>query len=79
MVDRGRPEYGRLQCTLRQLREERGISQVEMARRLGTFQEWVSRYERGERRLDIIELVDILHALEVPLLDFFKRADIPHD
>lgn len=79
MVDRDRPEYVRLQTTLRQLREERGVSQVELARRLGVFQEWISRYERGERRLDVIELVDILHALEMPLGDFLRRADIPHD
>lgn len=79
MVDRNRPEYDRLRKALRELRLERGLNQTQLAERLGVWQEWVSRYEVGERRLDIVELIDIAKALEVPLTEILKRADIDHD
>jgi transcriptional regulator with XRE-family HTH domain len=41
---------------LRQARERSGLTQVEVAAKLRTTQTFVSKCERGERRLDIIEL-----------------------
>ena len=76
MVDRRRPEYERLRTTLRQLRQERGLSQEQLAARLGVRQEWISRYEVGERRLDVVELVELARALEVSLAEILRRADI---
>lgn len=40
-----------------------GLTQTELADRLGKRQQFVSKYEGGERRLDIVELVDIAVAL----------------
>lgn len=76
VVDRRRPEYERLRTTLRQLRQERGLSQEQLAARLGVRQEWISRYEVGERRLDVVELVELARALEVSLAEILRRADI---
>jgi DNA-binding transcriptional regulator YiaG len=45
------------------LRKERGVSQVELARRLGKTQQFVSAMERGERRLDIVEYYAVVRAL----------------
>lgn len=42
--------------TLRAIRLERGVSQVDLAKGLGVTQSFISKCERGERRLDIIEL-----------------------
>lgn len=78
MVDRRRPEYERLRSTLRQLRLERGLTQADLAQRLGVWQEWISRYEVGERRLDVIELAEIARAIGVPLLEVLDRAGIDH-
>jgi transcriptional regulator with XRE-family HTH domain len=50
---------------LKRLRKERGRLQQEMADRLERTQTFVSKYESGERRLDVIELLDVLRALEV--------------
>lgn len=47
-----------------QLRKERGLLQQELAQRMRRTQTFVSKYESGTRRLDLIELLDILKALE---------------
>jgi len=55
--------YKRLIETLTAARRTAGISQIELAKRLGTRQQFVSKFESGERRLDVVELVDIGRAL----------------
>jgi transcriptional regulator with XRE-family HTH domain len=49
-------EYRVLLAHLRDSRVQRGITQTQMAEQLGTTQSLVSKCERGERRLDAIEL-----------------------
>jgi transcriptional regulator with XRE-family HTH domain len=41
---------------LRGLRESRGITQAELAKRLAKQQSFVSKVERGQRQLDVVEL-----------------------
>lgn len=79
MVNKRRPEYERLREALRELRMERDLSQEQLAARLGIRQEWVSRYEVGERRLDVIELIEVAKAIGVSLSDVLDRAMIGHD
>ncbi len=45
------------------LRKDAGVSQVELARRLGKPQQFVSRYELGIRRIDVVEFYAIASAL----------------
>lgn len=56
-------EYQRLCALLRQLRVDAGLTQVQVADRLGEPQSFVSKYESGERRLDVIELKHVVDAL----------------
>lgn len=66
------PRYAVLRKLLVELREQNGLTQVEVAQRLGRPQSYISKYERGERRLDLIELLDLAHAIEfdpVKLMD----------
>jgi transcriptional regulator with XRE-family HTH domain len=58
-------EYQRLCGLLRDLRLESGLTQVEVASRLGVPQSFVSKYESGERRLDVIELKHVADALHI--------------
>lgn len=71
------PHYQLLTKLLREVREQRGLSQVELAERLGNTQTFVSKVERGERRLDVVELIEFCEAMEVPvdqwLKDYLKR------
>lgn len=44
---------------LRRAREEAGLSQEQVARKLGRPQTWVSKCELGERRVDFVELEEL--------------------
>ena len=46
-------------------RKDQGLSQEAVASRLGKPQQYVSRYEVGERRLDMVEFLDAAKALNV--------------
>ena len=68
-------EYSLFLEQLRKAREEKGLTQTEVAERLGQTQSFVSKVERGERRLDIVELRAFCSALEVSLPQFVKQID----
>lgn len=57
-----------------QLRKERGWLQSELARRLRKTQTFVSKYETGLRRLDVVELLDILRALDADPHEFIDQV-----
>ncbi|CAN7649686.1 helix-turn-helix transcriptional regulator [Pseudorhodoferax sp. LjRoot39] len=60
------PDYQTLLAVLKAARKRMGVSQVELAERLGNTQTFVSKCERGERRIDAVELVEFSEALGVP-------------
>ena len=62
-----------LRLLLRELREERGVRQVDLAAKLGVPQSHVSKYETGERRVEFVMLEAICSALEVSLEEFLSR------
>jgi transcriptional regulator with XRE-family HTH domain len=68
-------EYKLFLKTLRQVRKESGLSQTELANRLGQTQSFVSKCERGERRIDVVELRHFCRAMKVPLATFIKRLE----
>ena len=55
---------------LRDARNRAGLTQEDVARRLGTTQSFVSKCERGERRLDIVDLRAFCQAIDTCLNDF---------
>lgn len=57
-------EYQLLLHLLIGLREQKGLSQRELSKKLKRVQTYVSKYERGERRLDVIEFLEVVKALE---------------
>ena len=54
------------------VRRARRITQVQLARALKKPQSYISKYESGERRLDLIEVLMVLRALQTDPLDFFR-------
>jgi len=57
------PHYQTFLTLLRSERKRRNITQVVVAERLGNRQTFVSKLENGDRRLDIIELLEYLDAI----------------
>ena len=60
-------EYSILKRLLRELRTQKGLTQVQLAEDLGKPQSFVSKYEMGERRLDLIEIRAVCECLDVTL------------
>ncbi|MGU3651856.1 helix-turn-helix domain-containing protein [Mycolicibacterium sp. A43C] len=66
-------EYRQLCAVLRDLRREAGLTQAGVAERLSVPQSFVSKYESGERRLDVVELRYVARALSVTLETVIAR------
>src|SRR5579863_4281247 len=58
---------------LREIRMDAGLRQVDMAKALGMPQSVVSKYESGERRLDILELRKVCEVVGLTLNDFVEK------
>lgn len=68
-----RPENLVLIGLLRELLVAADLRQVELADRLGVNQNFVSNFEQGFRRLDVVELRDYAAALEISFLELAQR------
>jgi transcriptional regulator with XRE-family HTH domain len=68
-------DYQVLTELLRAVREDAGITQVELAKRLKQTQSYVSKVERGERRLDVVQLRWFCQALGMSLRSFIDRYE----
>ena len=68
-------ERGILQELLRQIRQSAGLRQQDLAARIGEPQSFVSKYESGERRLDVLELRQICVAVGLPFATFIQRLE----
>ncbi len=68
-------EYGVLLRLLREAREAAGLTQVQLAKKLRQSQSFVSKVERGDRRLDLIQLRTICQAIDLTLPAFVERLE----
>lgn len=68
-------EHERFRGLLRKARVEAGLTQMELALRLRVPQSFVSKYESGERRLDVLELRLVCQAVGVSFLEFVRRLE----
>ncbi len=59
------PRQIELRKLLLRQRTDRGVTQTELAQRLAKPQSFVAKYEGGERRLSVIEFIDIAEALQI--------------
>jgi transcriptional regulator with XRE-family HTH domain len=54
-------------------RRRAGLMQKELAKRLGKPQSFISEYERGQRRVDVVELLGIARALDADAIGIFTE------
>jgi ribosome-binding protein aMBF1 (putative translation factor) len=68
-------QYAVFLKVLRQARKRAGFSQVQLAAKLGETQSFVSKCERGERRIDVVELRTFCRAFGITLKQFAVALD----
>lgn len=69
--------YRRMIELLVQARKDAGVTQIELGKRIGQRQTFVSKFELGERRLDAAEFVSVCRAIEADpskLIDEAERS-----
>ncbi|MEH1943346.1 MAG: helix-turn-helix transcriptional regulator [Nostoc sp.] len=66
-------EYNRFRQLLIEARKAAKLTQAELSAKLKLPQSYVSKYERGERRLDVIEFLQVAQVLEIDPLAFIEE------
>jgi transcriptional regulator with XRE-family HTH domain len=61
------------------MRLDAGLRQADLARKLRQPQSFVSKYESGERRIDVLELREVCKALGISLTEFMRRLENESD
>lgn len=69
-------KYRQFRELLTEARLDAGLTQTALARKLGRHQSFVSKFENGERRPDVIEFIDVARALKLDPLRVI--ADLDH-
>ena len=73
-----------LMAGLKQARLDAGLTQAELADRLDRPQSFVAKYENGERRVEVVEFVHIVHAIgcgSAKILESIHQVEhsLPHN
>lgn len=54
-------------------RKKKDLTQSQLAEKLNKPQSFVSKYESGERKLDVIELIEVLETLDCSPTEFIDN------
>ncbi len=65
-----------LRKVLRRARKDAGLTQVDLAKKLRRDQSFISKYERGERTLDVAEFCAVAEAIGVDPQQLLKKAGL---
>lgn len=68
------PRYVETISRLKSARELKGISQLHLSQRLGKPQSYISKIEIGERRIDLIEVLDLCKVLGISIADIIPSG-----
>ncbi len=68
-------EHRILISLLREIREDKSLTQSQLAKLIGSDQTFISKIENSERRIDLIELRVICKALNQPFLEFVEQLE----
>lgn len=69
-------EHKIVEALVKELRINAGLRQIDIATALGVQQSMISKYEIGERRLDILEIRKICQICQFSLEDFIKELEV---
>ena len=65
--------YAQFRTALIRARKEAGLTQAALAARLGRPQSFISKYENGERRLDVVEFMEVAQAVGFDATKFLTK------
>jgi len=65
-------KYNRFRELLIEARHNQSLTQAQVAKKLKKPQSYVSKYELGERRLDVVEFLEIARVLEINVCEFLR-------
>jgi transcriptional regulator with XRE-family HTH domain len=68
-------KYDRFRLLMIEARKSADLTQGELAKKLSRPQSFVSKYERGERRLDVVEFLEVARALGMDPVKIIKELD----
>ncbi|WP_292469293.1 helix-turn-helix transcriptional regulator [Mesorhizobium sp.] len=60
-------------AALAEARRAKGMTQVEVASALGRRQPFIANIESGERRVDLVELIDLAAIIDLDVLALLRR------
>lgn len=60
----GSPRHKALIALLVEKREAAGLTQAQLAEKLGEYQSFVARLESGQRRVDVVEFLELAEILD---------------
>jgi transcriptional regulator with XRE-family HTH domain len=69
------PASARLRELLIEARSKADLTQLDVANRLGRPQSFVSKYENGERRLDVVEFLDVCAVVGVDGVKVLRQVE----
>ena len=58
------PRHKALVTFIKKKRDDKGLTQAEVARRIRRYQSFVATLERGQKRIDVVELIEIAEAID---------------
>jgi ribosome-binding protein aMBF1 (putative translation factor) len=67
------PIQKKLAAMLVQLRRDAGLRQVDLAAKLGVYQSWVTHMESGQRRIDVVELIELGRIMGFDAADVVRK------
>ena len=67
--------YKVMRLFFQELRKSKGFTLKQLAELLGADQSDISKIERGERRLDVVELIYICRVLGIPATEFIENVE----
>ncbi|WP_339955162.1 helix-turn-helix domain-containing protein [Yoonia sp. 2307UL14-13] len=68
--------YKKMLNALVEARRDAGLSQAQLAQRIGKPASFVGKYELGERRVDVIELLVVLKAIDADSQKLIRKLQV---
>src|SRR5262245_35511028 len=71
----GSPCHEALIKLLKEKRQARGIRQAEVAKKMKKQQNWMSRIEKGDRRLDVCQFLQLADLIDFDPIEALRAVD----